>query len=94
MNFIKTQSEFDEMKKEFTQKIDSFLIDFNEFTRHLSSKYWRSSGNIFSKLTQYKNRMKEFTPITMKELQHDWVRDEVLTDEEKELWNTSNKYNI
>lgn len=94
MNFIKTQLEFDEMKKEFTRKIDSFLIDFNEFTRHVAPKYWRSGGIVYSELKKFKDHIQKFEPIQMKDLKQDWVRDEVMTDDERELWNTSKKYNV
>ena len=94
MNFIKTKSEFEEMKKDFTQKIDSFLNDFNEFTRHLSPSYWRSTGKVFSELKTLKYNMRVLEPIQMKHLEQDWVRDEVLNDEEKEEYNTIKKYNL
>lgn len=92
MNFVKTNKEYKELKDEFSKKIDSFLKDYLEFLNFTSPAYWRSS--IYTKINNYKEEMKDFTPLTMKHLDNEKVRDEVLSDEDKELWNASKKYNI
>jgi len=94
MSIVKTQEEYEEMKKDFTNKIDKFLLDFNEFSRKTSPKYWRSFGDAHVGLRNIKDRMKEYTPLKMKHLEVDFVRDDVLNDKEKEIYNQTKKYNL
>ena len=42
----------------------------------------------------FKDKLNEFTPLTLKHLDQEWIRNAVLTDEEKELWDNAKKYNL
>ena len=92
MSIVKSKEEFEEMKKDMIQKTNNFLKDYYEFSRYVSSNFWRSS--IYSEIEKFRDQIKDYTPITMKELEHEWIRNSVLTDEEKEIWNASKKYNV
>lgn len=91
---VKTKAEFQLMKDDILDKLDKFIDDYDKFTRKVGSKYWRVSGAFAGELQNIKKEIPRFEPLTFKELQHDWIRDDILTDEEKEIYNNTKKYNI
>ena len=92
MKFVKTPEEYEKLKNNFSKKIDKFLKDYNDFLNYTSPYYWRSS--LYGNIEEYKNTIQNFKPITMKELEDGMIRNQVFNDEQKEYWNTLNKYNI
>lgn len=90
---IKTKDEFEEMKQDMLQKVDNFVKDWDEFTRYVSPKHWQGMGRNF-KPTMLKDDIMRYEPATQKHLDNELFRDEVFTDEEKEEWNATQKYNI
>ncbi len=98
MKIIRTKEEFKRNKEEFIDKLDVFMFDYGEFMKGVSPKFWRSIGRYHSNLKNLKDdinsKIYPIEPIEMKHLKSDIVRKEVLTDEEEELWNAQNKYNL
>jgi len=94
MAIVKTKAEYELMKKDILTKIDKFLLDYGDFTRKTAPKHWRGTSNVYQALNKAKKDIPEYDPLEMKHLEHDWVRDDVLTDEEKELYDATTKYNI
>ena len=94
MKAIKTLREYNKMKKEFSNEIDSFLKKFSTFTKFTSPEHWRETSYTYNSLKKFKDKLKEYKPIQLKHLNAEWVRDEVLDDEDKEIWNNTKKYNI
>jgi hypothetical protein len=92
MKFVKSPKEYEKLKKGFSKKIDKFLKDYMDFLNYTSPDYWRSG--IYSNIKKYKDQIESFQPLTMKELENEWNRDQVFNDEQKEYWNTLKKYNI
>jgi len=90
---VKTKEEFELMKKEINQKVDSFTKDWDEFTRYVSPSYWRGMNTNFNP-KKLKIDIERFEPATNKHLNIEEFRDEVMTDEEKDEWNTTQKYNL
>lgn len=94
MKALKTRQEYDLMKDKMSSEIDNFLSKFDVFIRSTSPDYWRTTGTLYTTIKNFKDELKRLKPLTDKHLEQDWIRDEVLTDEEKELWNNSKKYNL
>lgn len=94
MKFVLTPKEFQEKKEEFKSKIDKFTSDYHEFTRYVSPSNWRTVGGHQVEIDQLKHHVDKATPLKSKDLEQDWVRDQVLNDEEKEEWNAMKKYNL
>jgi hypothetical protein len=94
MGIIKTRAEYDKMKIDILKKIDNFIYDYNEFTRKTNSKYWRVCGELSAELNNIKGEIPRFKPLNSKELSQSWIRDEILTDEEKIEYENIIKYNL
>jgi len=94
MGVIKTKKQFELMKSEMIKKIDDFMKNFNDFSRSISPDDWRSVGKYHSELKKFKEDIPYYNPITKKDLEQEWVRYEVMTEEEKEIYKTSKKMNI
>jgi len=76
------------------KNIDTFIDSFDTFIRSTSPRYWRVTGTAYNDLKKLKDTIEECEPLTYKDLENAYLRDQVLTDEEKELYNNSNKYNL
>ena len=94
MKVVKTKTEFQLMKDELNQKLDDVIQSYDKFLKSISPSQWRGTGTHFRNLSDLRDDIKYFKPLTDKDLENEWVRDEVLTDEEKELYNNSKKYNL
>lgn len=95
MRVIKTLAEYDQMKADFSNEIDSFLKKFDVFLKSTSPSYWRSTGSVYTTIKNFKkDDLKTLKPLELKHLEVEWVRDEVLDDDEKEEWNDTKKYNL
>lgn len=94
MSVVKSNKEFQRMKDNISKKLDNFIKSYDVFSRSVSPINWRTSGHYYSEVKKLKLNIQEFNPITNKELEQEWVRNAVMTDEEKELYNNSKKYNL
>jgi len=94
MKAIKSKKEFKLMKDEISKKLDDFIESYDIFIKSVSPNYWRTTGNNYRDLISIKKEISRFEPLKMSHLDSEIVRDEVLTDEEKELYITTKKYNI
>jgi hypothetical protein len=94
MNVIKTKKEFQLMKDEMIQKVDDFMKNFDDFSRSISPSDWRTIGSYYKELKKFKDDIPFFKPITKKDLEKEWVKLQVMTAEEKEIYKNSKKFNI
>lgn len=94
MGIVKTTKEFQKMKNDITKKLSSFIKSYNTFSRSISPHNWRTSGHFYTEFIKLRNDIKNFKPITNKDLENDFIRDQVLTPKERELYNNMNKYNL
>ncbi len=94
MGIIKTKEEFLDAKKNILADFETYLNSYNKFTRIVSPSSWRSLGNNFNSHNIKDSIKNAKGPITMKDLESEFIRDEVLTDEEKEIYNQITKYNL
>lgn len=91
MKALKTKQEYELMKSEMSMEIDNFLKKFDEFIRSTSPNYWRTTGSLYTKIKNFKDyELKNIEPLSKKDLEQEWVRDEVATEEEKK----AAKYNL
>lgn len=93
MSYIKSPDEFQKMKEDVIDKVDAFLDSYDKFTKQLSPSCWRSSGDYFS-IQALKNDIDNFKQCTQKDVDNEYFRKEVMTEEEKEKYNREKKYNI
>jgi len=93
MSFMKTNSEFQEMKQDVVNKLNSFIDSYDKFSNHINPKHWRSSGNYYE-IKNLKDDIDDYTQCTADNLESDFFRKEVMTDEEREEYETEKKYNL
>lgn len=93
-NLVKSQQEYNELKKDFKNDIDTFLKKFDDFVRYTSPSYWRTTGHHYSDIINLKDKLDDLEPLTLKDLENIVVRREVLTPEENEFYEQTKKYNL
>lgn len=94
MKYVKSKKEYDKLKNDMIDQIEDLMKNYEEFSKSTSSKYWRNTGTHFTELRGMISDIEHFEPITMKDLDNEVIRDQVLTDEEKELYNATKNYNL
>ncbi len=62
-----TQEEFEQEKNLIVDNINNLINSYDEFTKHVSPKYWRTTSHHFSNLKEMMNDISNFTLITKKE---------------------------
>ena len=82
------------MKSDMIQKVDDLMKNFSDFSRSISPNNWRTIGSYYQELKKFKEDIPFFEPITKKDLEQEWVRYEVMTDEEKEIYKKNLIYEI
>ena len=93
---------FEEQKKNILKDLEDFTKKYDEFTKLISPKNWRSSGHHFSELKQMSEQISRFEEITNFEknsilLQH--VRDSKSKEETRfrikiEKWYSEHKEHV
>ena len=91
---LKSRQEFQEMKDDMSIEIDNLMINYEEFTKSVSPNHWRSTEFHFTNLKKLKDEIQRFGPLKPEDLEDEWIRDQVLTDEEKDFYKTINNYNL
>ena len=94
MGAVKSKKEFQKMKDSISKKLDNFIKSYDVFSSSVSPINWPTSGHYYTELKKMKQNIQYLQPITNKDLEQEWVRDAIMTDEEKELYNNSKKYNL
>jgi hypothetical protein len=51
---------FDDMKSNILSKLDEFISEYDQFTKNVSSKNWRQTGNHFGELKKMKSEILDF----------------------------------
>lgn len=93
MNFknLKSPKEFSKSKKELIDKFQDFYDTYDKFIFSVSPSQWRTTGHHMANLREIGAELVDLDPLLMKDLESEFVRDQILTDEEKELWNNVKK---
>jgi len=91
---VKTIKEFQKLKGDIEKQLVDFMKNYDQFIKSVAPSHWRTTGTHYHHLRDLKGDLKYFTPVQLKDLEHEMVRDQVLTDEEKDFYNTAKKYNI
>lgn len=94
-NCIKTPEEFKKSKEETIDKLKDFYDTYSEFCKFTKPSEWRMTGHHLAELKKMQiDITRELGPLTMKDLESEFLRKQVLSPEEQELWNSANKYNL
>lgn len=72
--FDYSKDDFDFGKKSVLLAIDTLIQEYEDFSRNISPKNWRSSGTHFTELRQMKENINRFEPVTAEEKEIDWVK--------------------
>lgn len=91
---IKTEKEFNTMRSDIITKLDQFYIDYNNFVNSVSPSNYRLTGHHFIELRNMRDDIQKFTRLNIKDLENDFIRDQVLTEEEKELYDDTKNFNL
>lgn len=57
--------------------INSFMEEYEKFTKTVSSKNWRTTGHHFTELRKMKEDIVNFSELTEKEKENEWVRKQI-----------------
>jgi hypothetical protein len=71
------EEEFDGKREEFINKLDEFAREYNKFITIVSPSNWRTTGHHLTELRKMKDDIKNFKPLTNKDLENDWVRNQL-----------------
>jgi len=62
-----SQEEFEQEKNIIINNINDLINSYDELTKHVSPKYWRSISYHFSNLKELRNDVRHYTLMTKKE---------------------------
>jgi len=68
---------FREEKIEIIQGIESLLKQYENFTKSVSPKHWRTTGTHYTNLKQMQEDLVTMTEMTQKEKEIPWVKNEL-----------------
>ena len=92
MKNIKSLKEFEKEKEKIVNELGNFIKNYDRFLNSVSPRDWKHS--YFSKLEELKEIIRDFKPMVMKDMEDEWIRKQVLTSEEQELYDKTIKYNL
>lgn len=64
---------FSDEKDKVIDMINSFMEEYEKFTKTVSPKNWRTSGHHFTELRKMKDDIVNFSELTEKEKENEWV---------------------
>ena len=62
-----SKKKFEKEKQEIADELSNFLKKYDEFTKKVSPKNWRSTGTHFSRITEFIEDIKNFSEMTDEE---------------------------
>jgi hypothetical protein len=68
---------FSDEKDKMIDMINSFMEEYEKFTKTVSPKNWRTTGHHFTELRKMKDDIVNFSELTEKEKENEWVRKQV-----------------
>jgi hypothetical protein len=68
---------FSDEKDKVIDMINSFMEEYEKFTKTVSPKNWRTTGHHFTELRKMKDDIENFSELTEKEKENEWVRKQV-----------------
>ena len=68
---------FSDEKDKMINMINSFMQEYEKFIKTVSPKNWRTTGHHFTELRKMKDDIVNFSELTEKEKENEWVRKQV-----------------
>lgn len=68
---------FSDEKDNILNKLELFTKEYEEFTKKVSPKNWRSTGHHFTELRNIKDDISKFSEITDKDKESDFVKKQI-----------------
>lgn len=68
---------FSDEKDKMINMINSFMEKYEKFIKTVSPKNWRTTGHHFTELRNMKDDIVNFSELTEKEKENEWVRKQV-----------------
>ena len=68
---------FEEEKEQLVNTIQELLNLYEDFSKTVAPRHWRSTGHHFTELKQMKEDIEEFQEITKEDKENDWVRNQI-----------------
>ena len=65
---------FSDEKDKMINMINSLMEEYEKFTKTVSPKNWRTTGHHFTELRKMKGDLVNFSELTEKEKENEWVR--------------------
>jgi predicted esterase YcpF (UPF0227 family) len=65
---------FSDEKDKVLDMINSLMEEYEKFTKTVSPKNWRTTGHHFTELRKMKEDIVNFSELTEKEKENEWVR--------------------
>lgn len=68
---------FSDEKDKVINMINSLMEEYEKFTKTVSPKNWRTTGRHFTELRKMKEDIVNFSELTEKEKENEWVRKQI-----------------
>jgi hypothetical protein len=68
---------FSDEKDKVLDMINSLMEEYEKFTKTVSPKNWRTTGHHFTELRKMKDDIVNFSELTEKEKENEWVRKQI-----------------
>jgi predicted esterase YcpF (UPF0227 family) len=68
---------FSDEKDRVLDMINSLMEEYEKFTKTVSAKNWRTTGHHFTELRKMKDDIVNFSELTEKEKENEWVRKQI-----------------
>ena len=65
---------FSDEKEKVINMINSLMEEYEKFTKTVSPKNWRTTGHHFTELRKMKEDIVNFSELTEKEKENEWIR--------------------
>lgn len=68
---------FSDEKDKVINMINSLMEEYEKFTKTVSPKNWRTTGHHFTELRKMKEDIVNFSELTEKEKENEWIRKQI-----------------
>jgi hypothetical protein len=68
---------FSDEKDKVINMINSLMEEYEKFTKTVSPENWRTTGHHFTELRKMKEDIVNFSELTEKEKENEWVRKQI-----------------
>lgn len=75
--YNESASSFSDQKESLINMIDSLMQEYDTFSKSVSPKHWRTTGSHFTELRKMKSDLSNFSELTEKEKENEWVRKQI-----------------